>query len=190
MAGTALRMMLACAVLGGCAVANPAVRTSADADASLVVGYFDMTDAPFALGCVRITQGERAGIAYRQSCMTTLPSGLFFVENVPPMQYHIPFFYAGGKLHMISAERQDVFDLPPRALVFLGAFKYKPVEPNLAQVLEVTPKQYQLDPATKPSEAAVLEMLLDKVEDDRWKQRIRARLAQERQQARKHPGGR
>ena len=171
-------VMIAWVVLSSCAVTNPAVRTSTDADASLVVGYFDMSDAPFDLGCVRITQGERAGIAYRQSCMRTLSSGLFFVENVPPMKYHIPFFYAGGKLHMISAERQDVSDLAPHSMVFLGAFKYKPVAPNLAQALEITPKQYRLDPVTKPSEAAVLQMLLERVEDDRWEKRIRARLAQ------------
>ena len=173
-----LGVMIAWVVLSSCAVTNPSVRTSTDADASLVVGYFDMSDAPFDLGCVRITQGERAGIAYRQSCMRTVSSGLFFVENVPPMQYHIPFFYAGGKLHMISAERQDVFNLRPHSVLFLGAFKYKPVASNLAQALEITPKQYRLDPVTKPSEAAVLQMLLEKVEDDRWKKRIRARLAQ------------
>jgi hypothetical protein len=173
-------VMIAWVVLGSCAVTNPSVRTSTDADASLVVGYIDMSDAPFDLGCVRITQGERAGIAYRQSCMKTLSSGLFFVENVPPMKYHIPFFYAGGKLHMISAERQDVFDLPPHSVLFLGAFKYQPIAPNLAQALEITPKQYRLDPVTKPSEAAVLQMLLENVEDDRWKKRIRARLAQAR----------
>lgn len=171
-------MMIVWVVLSSCAVTNPSVRTSTDADASLIVGYFDMSDAPYQLGCVRITQGERAGIAYRQSCMKTLSSGLFFVENVPPMKYHIPFFYAGGKLHMISSERQDVFELPPHSVVFLGAFKYKPIAPNLAQALEITPKQYRLDPVAKPSEAAVLQMLLENVGDDRWKKRIRARLAQ------------
>jgi hypothetical protein len=171
-------VMIAWVLLTSCAVTNPEVRTSTDADASLVVGYFDMSDAPFQLGCVRITQGERAGIAYRQSCMKTLSSGLFYMENVPPMTYHIPFFYAGNKLHMISAERQDAFELAPHTVVFLGAFKYKPVAPNLAQALEITPKQYRLEPVTRPSEAAVLRMLLEKVEDDRWKKRIRARLAQ------------
>jgi hypothetical protein len=171
-------LMIAWVVLGSCAVANPSVRTSTDADASLVVGFFDMSDAPYELGCVRITQDERAGIAYRQSCMKTLSSGLFYMENVPPMKYHIPFFYAGSKLHAISAERQDVFDVAPHSVLFLGSFKYKPMAPNLAQALEITPKQYRLDPVTKPSEAAVLQMLLEKVEDDRWKKRIRARLAQ------------
>jgi hypothetical protein len=63
-------------------------------------------------------------------------------------------------------------------VVFLGAFKYKATMPSLAQVLEITSKQYRLDPATKPSEAAVLQMLLEKVEGDRWKKRTRAQLAQ------------
>jgi hypothetical protein len=62
--------------------------------------------------------------------------------------------------------------------MFLGAFKSKPISSNLAQALEITPKEYRLDPATKPSEAAVLQMLLEKVQDDRWKKTIRARLAQ------------
>ena len=52
------------------------------------------------------------GIAYRQSCLKTFSSGLFFLENAPPMNYHRPFFYAGGKLHMSSSDRADVFGVP------------------------------------------------------------------------------
>ena len=61
-------------VLSGCAL-NSEVRTVADDNSALIFGFFDMSEAPYTLGCVRITQGERAGIAYRQSCMTTLAGG-------------------------------------------------------------------------------------------------------------------
>jgi hypothetical protein len=177
-----LRLVARCAacllVLAGCKV-NPEVRTTPDdANAALIFGYYDMSDAPFELGCVRLTQDEKAGIAYRQSCMTTLKSGVFFVENVPPMKYHLPFFYAGGKLHMVSSSRTDVFDVPARSIYFLGSYKYKVIDRNLTDVLKLTPDKYGLNPVRSPDEAAVLRMLVDNVQSARWKQRIRARLAQ------------
>ena len=163
--------------LSGCAL-NPEVRTSADGKSSLIFGFYDMSEAPFELGCVRITQDERAGIAYRQSCMTTLTSGLFFLENAPPMRYHIPFFYAGGRLHMISSDRKDLIDVPAGSLYFLGSFKYRVLYRDLGELLKLTPEKYGLSPVKSPDEAAVLKMLLEKVQDTRWKQRIKARLAQ------------
>jgi hypothetical protein len=165
-------------VVSGCAL-NPEVRTEADDRSALIFGYFDMSESPYELGCVRLTQDERAGIAYRQSCMTTVASGLFFLENAPPMKYHIPFFYAGGRLHMISSSRQDVFDVPPGSLYFIGSFKYRVLYRNLGDILELKPEQYGLNPVKSPDEAAVLKMALEKVKDPRWKQRIKARLARQ-----------
>ena len=164
-------------VLSGCAV-NPEVRTTTEGNPALIFGFFDMTEAPFQLTCVRITQNERAGIAYRQSCMTTLASGLFFLENAPAMKYHVPFFYAGGRLHMISSDKKDLIDVPAGSLYFLGSFKYKVLYRDLGEILQLTPEQYGLIPVKSPDEAAVLRMLLGKVQDARWKQRIKARLAQ------------
>lgn len=169
--------VMVCLMLGGCAL-NPEVRTTADDNSALIFGYYDMSEAPFELGCVRITQDERAGIAYRQSCMTTFASGLFFLENAPPMKYHIPFFYAGGRLHMISSDRKDLIDVPARSLYFLGSFKYKVLYRDLGEIMRLTPEKYGLSPVKSPDEAAVLKMLLEKVQDARWKQRIKTRLAQ------------
>ncbi|MGH7679558.1 MAG: hypothetical protein ACRENU_13900 [Gemmatimonadaceae bacterium] len=157
---------------------NPQVRTAPTDDAALIYGFYDMSDAPFELGCVRITQDERAGVAYRQSCMTTLKTGLFFLENAPPMKYHVPFFYAGAKLHMLSSERADAFVVPARSLHFLGTYKYRVVNRSLGDIAKLTPEQYGLSRVRSPDEAAVLRMLLDNVQDARWKSRIRARLAQ------------
>jgi hypothetical protein len=165
-------------VLTGCAAANPQVRTAPTEDAALIYGFYDMTEAPFELGCVRITQDERAGVAYRQSCMTTLKNGLFFIEDAPPMRYHVPFFYAGGKLHMLSAERADAFSVAPRSIHFLGTFKYKVVDRSLGDVVKLQPEKYGLIRAQSPNEATVLRMLLENVQSARSKQRIRARLAQ------------
>ena len=172
-----LVLMLCTLALGGCFL-NAEVRTVADDNSSLIFGFYDMSEAPFELGCVRITQDERAGIAYRQSCMATLSSGLFFLENAPPMKYHIPFFYAGGRLHMISSDRKDLIDVPAGSLYFLGSFKYKVLYRDLGELLQLTPEKYGLGLVKSPDEAAVLKMLLEKVQDPRWKQRIKARLAQ------------
>jgi hypothetical protein len=165
-------------LLSGCAAANPQVRTSPTEDAALIYGFYDMSDAPFELGCVRITQDERAGIAYRQSCMTTLKNGLFFIEDAPPMRYHVPFFYAGGKLHMLSSERADAFSVAPRSVHFLGTYKYKVIDRSFGDLVKLTPEKYGLVRAQSPSEAAVLRMLLENVRSTRSKQHIRARLAQ------------
>lgn len=169
--------MVVALTLGGCAL-NPEVRTTSDDNSALIFGFYDMSEAPFELGCVRITQDERAGIAYRQSCMTTLSNGLFFLENAPAMKYHVPFFYAGGRLHMISSDRKDLIDVPARSLYFLGSFKYKVLYRDLGEILQLTPEKYGLGPVKSPDEATVLKMLLEKVQDSRWKQRIKARLTQ------------
>ena len=172
-----LAVLLCNLALGGCFL-NAEVRTVADDNSALIFGFYDMSEAPFELGCVRITQDERRGIAYRQSCMRTFSSGLFFLENAPPMKYHIPFFYAGGRLHMISSSGKDVIDVPAGSLYFLGSFKYKVLYRNLGEIMTLTPEKYGLGPVKSPDEAAVLKMLLEKVQDPRWKQRIKARLAQ------------
>ena len=167
--------LVALLVLSGCAL-NPSVRTTMENDAALIFGFFDMSESPYKLDCVKMTQNERSGIVYRQSCMTTLPSGLFFMENIPPMKYHIPFFNAGGKLHMISASEQDLIDVPPQSMVFIGPYKYKVLDKNLAQVLKITSEKYGLNPAKSPGEKEVLKMLLKEVKDPRWQKRIELRL--------------
>ncbi|MGH8481115.1 MAG: hypothetical protein ACRES8_01475 [Nevskiaceae bacterium] len=164
-------------LLAGCAL-NSEVRTTDEPDAALIFGFFDMKEAPFELGCVRITQDEKKGIAYPQSCMKTFADGLFFIENVPPMKYHVPFFYAGGKLHMISSDQEDTFSVRAKSMYFLGSFKYKVVTRDLGDILKLTPEQYGLMPVKAPGEKAVLKMLQDRVQDPRWKQRIKAKLGQ------------
>jgi hypothetical protein len=49
---------------------------------------------------------------------------------------------------------------------------------NLADFAQLKPEQYGLNPVKSPNEAVVLKMLLEKVQDPRSKQRIKARLAQ------------
>lgn len=171
------RLILAFALLSlaGCAL-NSEVRTTDEPDAALIFGFFDMKEAPFELGCVRITQDEKKGIAYPQSCMTTFADGLFFIENVPPMKYHVPFFYAGGKLHTISSDEKDLFKVRAKSLHFYGAYKYKVVNKDLLDVFK--PDQYGLIPVNNPSEKAVLKMLQDRVKDPRWKARIKVKLGQ------------
>lgn len=164
-------------ILSGCAL-NPSVRTTIEDDAALIFGYFDMSESPYELSCVTMTQDERSGIVYRQSCMTTLASGLFYMENVPPMKYHIPFFNAGGKLHMISSSERDLIDVPPQSIVFIGPYKYTVLDKNLAQVLQITSEKYGLEPVQSPGKKEVLKMLLKEVKDPRWKQRIQQKISQ------------
>ncbi len=79
---------------------------------------------------------------------------------------------------MISSDRKDLIDVPAGSLYFLGSFKYKVLYRDLGEILQLTPEKYGLSPVKSPDEAGVLKMLLDKIQDPRWKQRIKARLAQ------------
>ena len=76
-----------------------------------------------------------------------------------------------------SADKADAFQVAPKALHFLGAYKYKVIDRSLGEILKLTPEQYGLNPVKAPNEAAVLRLLQDKVQDPRWKERIKARLA-------------
>ena len=163
-------------VFSGCAI-NPSVRTTLEDEASLIFGYIDMKESPYTLECVRITQAERSGIAYRQSCMNTLPSGLFYLENIPPMKYHIPFFYADGKLHTVSSDEKDLINVPPKMIAMVGPFKYKTTEKTLGQTLGFTSEKFGLVMTNSPSKKELFQMLLKEVKDPRWKQRIKQELS-------------
>lgn len=167
--------LAAALVFSGCAL-NPSVRITTEDDAALIFGYIDMKESPYALECVKITQAERSGIAYRQSCMTTLASGLFYMENIPPMEYHIPFFYAGGKLHTVSSDEKDLIDVPPKMIALVGPFKYKGTEKTLGQTLGFTSEKFGLVATNSPSQKELFQMLLKEVKDPRWKKRIQMRL--------------
>ena len=157
--------------MAGCAV-NPGVRTSTKPNASLVYGFFDMKESPYALQTVTITQNEKVGIVYRQSIMTTYTDGLFFMENLPPMKYHVPFFRAGNVMHVLSSDERDLFTVAPATMVYLGAFRYR--DPKKGGIF--TTKKFEMRPVKKPGEAEVLRLLAGRVKDTRWKKRIRARL--------------
>ena len=160
------------AALSSCSAINPQVRTTTGDDASLIYGYFDMSESPYKLGAVMLTQGERAGIAYRQSALRTFEKGLFFMENIPPMDYHIPFFYAGNYLHSFGGRKEDVFKIKPSSMVFVGSYKYH--DPKKGGI--ITTKKFEMKPVKSPSEKEVLKMLLEQVKDEKWKKRIKKRL--------------
>lgn len=160
------------AALSSCAIINPQVRRINDDSASLIYGYFDMSESPYDLGAVILTQDERAGIAYRQSPMRTFYKGLFFMENIPPMDYHIPFFYAGSYLHSFGGRKEDIFKVKPSSMVFVGSYKYH--DPKKGGI--ITSKKFEMNPVKSPSEKEILKMMLEHVKDERWKERIKKRI--------------
>ena len=157
----------------GCAL-NPGVRQVKTPEASLIYGYFDMEQSQYGLRSVFLTQNEKAGIAYRQSAMRTYTDGLFFMEGLPPMQYHIPFFMAGNVRHILSTSEEDLFGVPPGAMVFLGSFQY--VTTDEGGVL--TEEKFEMRPTGKPTESEVLSMVAERLEDPRWQARIAEHLKQ------------
>ncbi len=160
-------------VLAGCAVTNPQVRTTTGPDAALIFGFFDVTDGPGWLESVTLAQNERAGIAFRESSMTTFEDGLFFMENIPPMGYVIPRFRTGRTLYSLGQTADDMIMVPAGGMVFVGAFKYKPAGGGF-----LTTEKFEMEPTASPSEAEILQMMLSRLEDARWKSRIQQRLAQ------------
>lgn len=167
-----LIMILEIFLFSNCAAVNPQVRTDPGENSSLLFGYIDMSGSGDMLGEVYLTQDERSGIAYRQSPMMTYKDGLFFMQDLPPMRYVIPFFYAGDKLYSLRPDEEDAFQLPPNTLAFVGSYKYH--DPKKGGIF--TTKKFDLIEADSPTEAEVLKMLLERVEGNRWKARINSRL--------------
>ena len=163
--------------LGACSGAI--VPRPQEAGESIVYGYIDMADAPVNLQWVSIRQYAPPSDAPYWSA--GVEQGTYWQWYLKPGSYAVDSFGGSGfnsnyTFNMPRQSRSLRLVIKKAGIYYLGAFKYKAIAPNLAQALEITPKQYRLDPVTKPSEAAVLQMLLEKVEDDRWKKRIRARL--------------
>jgi len=165
-------LILGVVFLTSCAAVNPQVRTVPDENSSILFGYFDMTGSGDTLSGVYLTQDEKAGIAYRHSAMSTYIDGLFFMQDLPPMRYVLPYFYADTTLYSFRPDEEDAFQLPADTLAFVGAYKYH--DPKKGGIL--TTKKFDLIETDSPSEAEVLKMLLKRVEGDRWKMKITARL--------------
>ena len=165
-----LRLWPALLLLAGCAV-NPGVRPTAGPEASLVYGYFDMSDSPRALWRVFLTQDRRVGIVYRPSGMNTYADGLFFMENVPPKQYVIPYFSAGARTYDLASGGEHTFDVAPGSMKFVGAFLYVRDDDD-----DETGDSFELRPVKSPTEAQILRLLIDRVEDPAWQKRIAERL--------------
>ena len=165
-------LVLGVVLLVGCAAVNPQVRTQPDENSSLLFGYFDMTGSGDILSGVHLNQDEKVGIVYRSSAMKTYRDGLFFMQDLPPMRYVIPFFYAGNTLYSFRPDEEDAFQLPPDTLAFVGAYKYH--DPKKGGIL--TTRKFDLIETDSPSEVEILKMLLERVEGDRWKMKINARL--------------
>ena len=155
-----------------CAAINPQVRMEPGDEACLLFGYIDMTGSGDVLGSVMLTQDERSGIAYRQSAMNTYKDGLFFMQDLPPMRYVLPFFYAGGKLYSLRPDEEDAFILKPGSFAYVGAWQYH--DPEKGGIF--TTKKFDLLETDNPGEAEVLKMLRERVEGDKWKGVIDARL--------------
>ena len=165
-----LGLWTALAVLAGCAV-SPGVQTTSGPEASLVYGYFDMSDSPGTLWRVFLTQDRRVGIVYRPKGMNTYADGLFFMENVPPKQYVIPYFSAGPRQYDLGSSREHVFDVAPGSMKFVGAFTYIRNDDD-----DEAADSFELRPAKRPTEAQILRLLMDRVEDPVWRARIAQRL--------------
>lgn len=165
-------LVLLAAVFSSCATVNPQVRVEPGDQACLLFGYIDMTQSGETLQKVMITQDERAGIAYRQSGMKTYKDGLFFMQDLPPMRYVIPFFYAGRKIYSLMPKEKDAFVLEPGTVVYVGAWKYH--DPKKGGIF--TTKKFELLETDSPTEAEVLKLLRERVEGDKWKRVIDSRL--------------
>lgn len=159
-------------LLVSCTAINPQVRMEPGDQACLLFGYIDMTGSGDTLDQVMLTQDEKSGIAYRQSSMKTYTDGLFFMQDLPPMRYVLPFFYAGGKLYSLRPDEEDAFVLVPGSFAYVGAYRYH--DPKKGGIF--TTKKFDLVETDSPGEAEVLKMLRERVEGDKWKGVIDARL--------------
>jgi hypothetical protein len=81
---------------------------------------------------------------------------------------------AGNVRHILSSSEEDLFGVPPGTMLFLGSFQY--VTSDEGGIL--TGEKFEMRPVKKPTEAEVLRMVAERLQDPRWKERIAQRLKQ------------
>lgn len=155
----------------GCLSAAP-IRQTRGPEAAFIYGFFDVSGKKGAeLGCVGIVQDERVGGSFRQGCMATLPDGLFWLEDAPPVRHHLPVFHVGDTSNSM-AKFKEPFPVKEGELHLFGIYRYEVVSNPL-----LGNGTFALESTSRPSHAEVLRMLLAQENvSERWKQRIRAKL--------------
>ncbi len=166
-----LAAAVALASLSGCFH----VHTVDTPDAVLVYGFIDTSASGLALGGVSLFRNVGEHSVPPHTTMEAEPDGLFYLENLPPGRYAIEGFTTGTAYNSFSAGGGSVkwFDVKPRSMHFVGAFKYRVVrDPGV-----FVRGRSAVTPASSPSRTEVLRRLQSKVKDPRWKRRIAAQLA-------------
>ena len=164
-------------LLGGCASTGRDVN---DPTNSLVFGYIDMDDAPTSVDSASLRQ---LGLPSDKSYWgMSVKDGLFYNAYLPPGSYQLDSFSGSGFFageHEYNLPRQGnetALRISKPGIYFLGSFKYKKVETGF-----FGQGKFSIEVMDKPTEAELLQRILDKDSDARksaWGDKIRARLAQ------------
>ena len=147
---------------------------------SLVVGYFDMEEAPARLGWVEIKKLQPKEKKPFYYC--GVDGGLFFNSYLEPGVYKFMEFGGTGK-GFLSTGDEYTFQFPSQGksrldlrieepgIYYVGSYKYVDVKTGFFEQ-----GRYELEQIEKPGERELLSMMLEKAGTTGWRERILARL--------------
>ena len=169
---TAPRVLAALAVLAAATGCAPGLRRVSTPDGAFIYGFFAVPEKEGDVNCVGLIQAERVGIAGRAGCAPTSPEGLFFIQDVPPIQHNVHNFYIDLNAQQLG-DMAKPFSVRPGELHLYGIYQYRKIsDPGIGRH-----GKFALTPTSRPSHAEVLRKLLQQQNiSARWKRRNEARL--------------
>ncbi len=184
-----LRFLSAALLLAFLAACGGKMVKEGKGQTALLFGHIGMDEAPSGLDWVRLRQMKPK--TEEPFWNMRLDEGLFYCENMPVGSYVLDQFGGGGGLKLGSvrffSNTTYYYDVPVQSgkdfqfrvekpgLYFTGAFAYKRLASTAERFFGMETK-YDIVKAPGPSEAELLERLLEFTEGTGWHGDVRKRL--------------
>ncbi|MFL5577040.1 MAG: hypothetical protein ACJ79S_13830 [Gemmatimonadaceae bacterium] len=162
----AVSLAAASLVLVACAAAATSRPSPVDtARRTLVYGHID---APKRLQSVQI---KKVG-SFREPRAWVFDNGDFFFENLPPGDYLLVGFIAGGEQYSLrswnlESNRRFVVHTTPGGMHFAGSWRVTGVSGGL-----LTPSKFSVERNDAPSGQALLQRLRPSLEGSGWERKV------------------
>jgi len=152
---------------------SPYLKEPVDDQVSLIVGYFDMSEAPSGLDFVEFKKVDPPTDTPFFTCMCI--DGMFYNSYAKNGKYKL-YEFGGGKVYYNlpnqgKMEWDPVVEKP--GIVFVGSYKYKRRPSGLFEL-----GKFDLEKLAHPTEKEVLEKLLPYAGETKWKDRIQERIGE------------
>jgi hypothetical protein len=161
-------------MVAGCSSGPYIMKNPKDSNASLVFGYFDMSDAPCRLGWIQLRQLNTDKKDPTE--VFAVSNGIFYDEMIIPGLYRFDVFVgsSGRTIYYFPMpqgknEWDPVIEKP--GIHFVGSYKYKKSEHTPLQS-----GHFSIVKINTPTEKEILEKLLAYAGDTVWVNKIKERI--------------